>query len=62
MADHCARCGQKVKSKENWMRVHWSASTVVFHFGCFIALLKTEGRPSAGRATWQADRDEHAHK
>jgi hypothetical protein len=22
MADNCARCGQKVKSEENWMRAH----------------------------------------
>ena len=44
MADHCARCGQKVKSKENWMRVHLSASTVIFHFVASSRSLK----PKAG--------------
>ena len=24
MADNCTRCGQKVKSEENWMRAHLS--------------------------------------
>jgi hypothetical protein len=62
MADHCARCGQKVKSRANWMRIHLWASTAVFHYGCFIALLKTEGRLPTERATWQAERDEHANK
>jgi hypothetical protein len=58
MTDHCARCGQKLKSRENWMRVHLWASTAVFHYGCFIALLKNEGRPSGDRA----DRDEYTQK
>jgi hypothetical protein len=60
MTDHCARCGLKVKTKENWMRVHLWASIAVFHYRCFIALLKSEGTASAEEATFQVDG--HANK
>lgn len=55
MADNCARCGRKVKSEENWLRAHLWASTAVFDYRCFIALLKAEGAPGAEAATWKGD-------
>jgi hypothetical protein len=62
MADNCARCGRKVKSEENWLRAHLWASNAVFHWNCFISLLKAEGAASAEGATWKADGQEPANK
>ncbi len=62
MDANCARCGQKVKSEENWLRAHLWASTAVFHWTCFIALLKAGGTPGAEEATWKGDGHEHANK
>jgi len=62
MDANCARCGRKVKSEENWLRAHLWASTAVFHWTCFIALLKAEGAAGAEEATWKGDGHEHANK
>ncbi len=62
MDANCARCGRKVKSEENWLRAHLWASTAVFHWTCFIALLKAGGAGSAEEATWKGDGHEHANK
>ena len=62
MDSNCARCGRKVKSEENRLRAHLWASTAVFHWTCFIALLKAGGAASAEEATWKGDGHEHANK
>ena len=63
MADNCARCGRKVKGEENWLRAdHLWASNAVFHWNCFISLLKAEGAASAEGATWKADGQEPANR
>jgi len=62
MEANCARCGRKVKSEENWLRAHLWASTAVFHWACFIALMKAQGAPGAEEATWKGDGHEHANK
>ena len=62
MDSNCARCGRKVKSEENWLRAYLWASTAVFHWTCFIALLKAGGAASAEEATWKGDGHEHANK
>ena len=62
MDANCARCGRKVKSEENWLRAHLWASSAVFHWKCFIALLKAGGAASAEEATWKGDGHEHANK
>jgi hypothetical protein len=62
MEANCARCGRKVKSDENWLRAHLWASTAVFHWSCFIALLKAEGAPGAEQETWKGDGHGHANK
>ena len=62
MADNCARCGRKVKSEENWLRAHLWASTAVFHYRCFIALLKAGGALGAEAATWRGDAHEPTSK
>ncbi len=62
MEANCARCGRKVKSEENRLRAHLWASTAVFHWACFIALLKAQGAPGAEDATWKGDGHEHANK
>ena len=51
----CARCGRKVRSEENWLRAHLWASYAIFHWACFLALLKAEGAPEAEQATWKDD-------
>jgi hypothetical protein len=51
-----------VKSEENWLRAHLWASTAVFHWACFIALLKAQGAAGAEEATWKGDGHEHANK
>jgi len=45
-----------VKNEENWLRAHLWASTAVFHWGCFIALLKENGETAAEQATWKSSR------
>ena len=62
MAGNCARCGQKVKSEENWMRAHLWGNSAVLHWNCYIALLRSEGTPGAEEATWKGDGHEHANK
>jgi len=41
---------------------HLWASNAVFHWNCFISLLKAEGAASAEGATWKADGQEPANK
>jgi len=55
MEANCARCGRKVKNEENWLRAHLWASTAVFHWACFIALLKAQGEAGAEAATWKSN-------
>jgi hypothetical protein len=62
MQGNCVRCGRKVRSEENWLRAHLWASSAVFHWNCFIALLKAEGAPGAEEATWKGDGHEPANK
>jgi hypothetical protein len=50
MQGNCARCGRKVQSEENWLRAHLWASTAVFHWSCFIALMKAQGATGAEEA------------
>ena len=56
MDTNCARCGRKVKNEENWLRAHLWASTAVFHWSCFLALLKANGETAAEQATWKGSR------
>ncbi len=53
MDPNCVRCGRKVKLEENWLRAHLWASTAVFHWNCFIALMKSHGATGAEQLTWQ---------
>jgi hypothetical protein len=55
MDNNCVRCGRKVRSEENWVKVHLWASKAVFDWGCFIALLKSHGPEAAEQAAWQGD-------
>jgi hypothetical protein len=55
MQGNCARCGRKVRSEENWLRAHLWASTAVFHWSCFIALMR-QGENGAEQATWKGSR------
>jgi hypothetical protein len=54
MDANCVRCGRKVKLEENWLRAHLWASTAIFHWNCFIALMKSQGEAGA-EATWLGD-------
>lgn len=51
MQGNWALCGRKVKSKENWLRAHLWASTAVFHWNCYLALMKEHGRSGVEQAT-----------
>ena len=54
MDSNCVRCGRKVRLEENWLRAHLWASTAVFHWTCFFALMKSQGEAVAEEATWQS--------
>jgi len=51
-----------VRSEENWLRAHLWASCAIFHWACFVALLKAEGAPGAEQATWKDDGHEGENK
>ena len=50
----CARCEQRVRTDENHLKAHLWASTAVFHWSCFIALMKEHGKESPEDATGKA--------
>jgi hypothetical protein len=54
MDTNCVRCGRKVKPEENWLKAHLWASTAIFHWNCFIALMKSHGEAGAEQMTWRA--------
>ncbi len=45
----CARCGRKVTSDENYLKAQLWASTAVFHWLCFVALMKEQSATGGGR-------------
>jgi hypothetical protein len=47
----CARCGRKVRSDENYLKAHLWASNAVFHWSCFVVLMKEQGERAAEDAT-----------
>jgi hypothetical protein len=53
----CARCERRVRTDENHLKVYLWASTAVFHWSCFIALVKERGEESAGDTVGKASRD-----
>ena len=53
---NCAGCEQKVRSDENYLKAHLWASTAVFHWSCFVTLMKERGETATEDATWKASR------
>lgn len=53
MQRNCVRCERKVKAEENWLHAHLWASNAVFHWNCFIALMKERGEQGAEQAAWK---------
>jgi hypothetical protein len=53
---NCARYGRKVRTDENWLKGHIWASTAVFHWNCFLAVMKEQGEAAAEDAAWKASR------
>jgi len=53
---NCGRCGRKVRTDENYLKAHLWATTAVFHWDCFVALMKEHGEAAAEDATWKANR------
>lgn len=53
---NCGRCGRKVRADENYLKAHLWASTAVFHWSCFVTLMKERGEAAAEEATWNAAR------
>lgn len=52
---NCAHCGRKVQAEQNWLKAHIWASTAVFHWSCFTALMKEHGEQAAEQAAWSGD-------
>jgi hypothetical protein len=53
---NCGRCGQKVRTDENYLRAHLWASTAVFHWTCLVTLMKEHGEAALEDAAWKASR------
>jgi hypothetical protein len=53
----CARCEQSVRTDENHLKAHLWASTAVFHWECFIVLMKEHRGAPAQDATRKVSRD-----
>jgi hypothetical protein len=52
----CAGCGRQVQSEENYLKAHLWASTAVFHWSCFVALMKGQNEAAAEDITWKSSR------
>jgi hypothetical protein len=53
----CAHCEQRVRTDENHLKAHLWASTAVFHWECFIVLMKEHRNAPAQDATGKVSRD-----
>jgi len=51
-----ARCGRKVRSDENYLKAHLWVSTAVFHWACFVILMREQGETAAEHVAWKASR------
>ena len=54
MQRNCVRCERKVKAEENWLHAHLWASNAIFHWSCFIALMKEHGEQGPEQAHGRA--------
>ena len=52
----CARCERRVRTDENHLKGHLWASTAVFHWDCFIALMKEHSEAPATDVLGKASR------
>jgi hypothetical protein len=50
------KISRKVRTDENYLKAHLWASTAVFHWSCFTALMKEQGEAAAEDAAWKASR------
>lgn len=58
----CAGCRRKVQSEENYLKAHLSASIAVFHWSCFVALMKGQCEAAAEDIAWKASKVTGANK
>jgi hypothetical protein len=58
----CAHCEQRVRTDENHLKAHLWASTAVFHWECFIVLMKEHRNAPAQDATGKVSRDTRGKK
>lgn len=56
MQRNCVRCERKVKAEENWLHAHLWANNAIFHWSCFIALMKEHGEQGPEQAAWKGSR------
>ena len=47
----CARCERRVRTDEDHLKAHLWAGTAVFHWSCFIAVMKEHSKAPAEDAT-----------
>jgi hypothetical protein len=52
----CTRCERRVRTDENHLKAHLWASTAVFHWECFIALMKEHSEAPAADVRGKAFR------
>jgi hypothetical protein len=52
-----AHCERRVRTDENHLKAHLWPSTAVFHWSCFIALMKQHGEATAEDAKGKSRRD-----
>jgi hypothetical protein len=49
MEGKCALCSQQVKTGEEWIRAQLRTGCAVFHWACFIGLMKHHGETVTGQ-------------
>jgi hypothetical protein len=52
----CVGCERRVRTDEDNLKAHLWAGTAVFHWSCFIALMKNHGKEPAEDAAGKASR------
>jgi hypothetical protein len=52
----CACCERGVRTDDNHLKAHLWANTAVFHWSCFIAVMKEHSKAPAEDATGKASR------
>jgi hypothetical protein len=58
----CKNCGRKVGSDENYLEARLWTSTAIFHWSCFVVLMKAHRETTAEHAICKAKRANRVSK